>query len=427
MRIVLINPQVRIWSEPTVPPLGLLYLSSVLRQVGHAVDILDLNGKRSSAEETEARLAGSAYDLYGIGGIITTYASALHLTRTIKKHHASAPVVWGGPLVTSSWKVLVKHNEIDAFVVGEGEKAVLELVRDLELGQLKKTYSGETISNLDDVPLPDRDNLDTHSRYLNAAVGGLNPRKWLDGKAVRNVKVGCIISSRSCPFNCGFCYSKYLGQVYRCRTVKNIVDEIEMLVTKYGVGYIHFCDELSLNKRRALEFCAGLAGRKMKVEWGGGMRLDLLDEAALNTMKEHGLIHLGTGIESFSPRMLKAMNKKLDIRLAKERLKTAKKLLQDMQYTLVIGYPGETEESLEETFQGVAEVGFRPEQAFFATPYPGTALYRYAVEKGFITDESAFLGKLSDHEQGSFPLINFTDLPDEALVAAKKKVESFSR
>ena len=80
---------------------------------------------------------------------------------------------------------------------------------------------------------------------------------------------------------------------------------------------------------------------------------------------------------------------------------------------------------LEETFKGVAEVGFRPEQAFFATPYPGTALYQYSVEKGYITDEAAFLQKLSDHEQGSYPIVNFTDLPDEVLMAAKKKVESF--
>lgn len=423
MRLLLINPLVRVWSEPTVPPLGLLYLSSVLKREGHDAHIFDINGKRCSTEEAEAWLANANYDLYGIGGIVTTYASALQLTHIIKKYHPGAPVVWGGPLTTSSAQVLAQHPQIDALVIGEGEKAILEVVRDLEQGRLKKTYSCLSIDNLDEVPFPDRDNLDTHSRYLKAAVGGLNPRKWLDGKPVKDIRVGCIISSRSCPFNCHFCYSKYLGQGYRSRSVENVVDEIELLVTKYGVQYIHFCDELSLTKKRALEFCSEKARRGIQIQWGGGMRLDILDEPTLAIMREQGLVHIGTGIESFNPRMLKAMNKPLNIDRAKKNLSMAKRMLPDVQYTLIIGYPGETEASLEETFKGVAEVGFPPEQAFFATPYPGTALYRYALENGYITDEAAFLKELSDHEQGSYPIINFSELPDEVLIAAKKRVE----
>jgi len=203
------------------------------------------------------------------------------------------------------------------------------------------------------------------------------------------------------------------------------VSEIEMLIAKYGVGYIHFCDELSLTKDRAHQFCEGLSRKRVGVLWGGAMRLDILDEQTIAAMKEQGLIHIGTGIESFSSRMLKAMNKSMKTDKAKEMLKIAKGILRDVQYSLIVGYPGENEESLEETLRGVAEVGFPPEQAFFATAYPGTRLYEYAIRNGHITDETSYLEILSDHEQGSFPLINFTDLPDGMLTAAKKRLECY--
>lgn len=424
MRIVLINPPIRTWSEPNVPPMGLLYLSSILRKEGYEVDIWDINGQRPSAEEVEARLADADYDVYGIGGIITTYASACRLTETIKKYHPNATVVWGGPLATSSYsRVLASRPDINAFILGEGEKAILDLVNDIKQGRLKRTYSQKLIENLDEVPFPDYENLDTHTKYLGAAVGGLNPRKWLDGKSVYSKRVGCIISARGCPFNCYFCYSNYLGQKYRCRSAANVVDEIDMLTVRYSVEYIHFCDELALTKERGYQFCTEMAKRKVKVLWGGAMRLDLLDEPTLITMKEQGLIHVGTGIESFSPRMLKLMNKNIKIERAKENLQMAKSILRDVQYTLIVGYPGEDEESLNATLRGVAEVGFPPEQAFFATAYPGTELYRYALDKEYIQDEASYLRSLSDHEQGSFPLLNFTNLPEDVLISAKKRLE----
>ena len=407
-----------------MPPMGLLYLSSILRKEGYEVDIWDINGQRPSTEEVEAKLADADYDVYGIGGIVTTYASACWLTEVIKKYHPDATVVWGGPLTTSSYaRVLANRPDIDAFVLGEGDRAILDLVKDIEQGQLKRTYSRDLIDNLDEVSFPDYENLDTHAKYLRAAVGGLNPRKWLDGQPVYNNRVGCIISARGCPFNCYFCYSHYLGRKYRRRSAANVADEIDMLMTRYGVEYIHFCDELAITKERSYQFCSEMSKRKAKVLWGGAMRLDILDEPTLIAMKEQGLIHVGTGIESFSPRILKLMNKNIKIDRAKENLQMAKGIIRDVQYSLIVGYPGEDEESLNTTLRGVAEVGFPPEQAFFATAYPGTELYQYALDRGYIKDEAAYLGNLSDHEQGSFPLINFTGLPEDVLLSAKKSLE----
>ena len=83
LRIMLLNPVIREWSNPNVPPLGLMYLSSVLRALGHYVEIFDINGKRPSKKEIEDYIANSKFDIYGTGGIVTTYAHCDWLSKII--------------------------------------------------------------------------------------------------------------------------------------------------------------------------------------------------------------------------------------------------------------------------------------------------------------------------------------------------------
>lgn len=418
MRVLLINPPIREWAKPNIPPLSLLLLSSMLRGNGYDVDIMDINGHRWGRSEVEKQIAEDEFDVYGIGGLVTTYAYSMWLADLIKQHHPERPVVCGGPLTMANPKILLKH--VDAVVIGEGENASLDVVRDVEKGCLKKTYQSEPIKNLDNLLPPDYENLDTLPVYLEAAVGAYNPRKWIDGKPVKKVRILPLLSGRGCPFNCFFCSSHYLGPGYRIRGIQNIVREAKNLIVNYGVRYFHFCDELTtINKKRTLELCEGLSS--LNVDWGCPVRIDLLDPKQLRKMWDSGCIHIGTGIESFSPKILRFMNKRMDVANAKLNLRIARNMGFDVQYTLILGYPGESKETVVETVKGVKEVGFPPEQVFFPTPYPGSELYKYAVEQGYIKDEEKHLQTLSSHEQRDL-LFNFTNLADEELLNVKEKI-----
>ncbi|MEW6188637.1 MAG: radical SAM protein, partial [Actinomycetota bacterium] len=321
--VLLINPIVREWAEPNCVPSGIMYLSSVLREKGHQVDILDWNGHRYAQSELKeiVKANAGAYDLVGVGGIVTTYKPTKWVTSTIKKYHPHVPVIVGGPLATSVPEILFRDMEIDIVCIGEGELTILDLMDNL--GDLSKVKGlayrdgdeirmnppRELIRDLDSIPFPDYENLDTLEIYLKNPIGYLNRRKWVDGKPVGEIKSVNIVSARGCPFSCNFCYSKYLGSVYRVRSVKNVVDEMEYVIEKFGCGYIHFTDELSFTKQRIHEFCDELKRRGIKVIWGGAFRIDALDRESMERIREAGCRHIGCGIESFSPKILRAMNK----------------------------------------------------------------------------------------------------------------------
>jgi radical SAM superfamily enzyme YgiQ (UPF0313 family) len=387
-------------------------LQPILRNSGYEVDILDINGHRWDSKEVEKRIAASEYDLYGIGGLITTYSYIRRLTTIIRTHHPSKPIICGGPLTTASPSILLKC--VDAVVVGEGECSIIEAVKDAEQGRLKKIYRSEPLADLDKLPFPNYDALDTLPTYLHAAVGAHNPRKWQDGKPIEKVKTLPLLSGRGCPFNCYFCSSHYLGPGYRVRSPLKIAEEAAGLIDRYDVQYFHFMDELT-TLRVSHEFS------KLDVTWGCPARIDVLNHKDMQEMKDAGCIHIGTGIESFSPRVLKAMNKLLNVKNAKANLKLAKEMGFDIQYTLILGYPGENKETIAETVEGVKDVGFPPEQVFFPVPYPITELYKYACSGGFIKNEEEYLLKLSSHEQRDF-LFNFTGLSDEELLDARRKI-----
>lgn len=353
------------------------------------------------------------FDIYGVGGIITTYRYVKWLCDLIKKYHPYSKVVVGGALATTAWRIIAPYLNCDHFIIGEGEYAIQNIV-----GLHDKILFQPVIQNLDELPLPDYENLPTLETYLKNPIGGLNVRKWVDGKPTSNVKNVNIITARGCPYHCYFCTSHYLGRGYRRRSLDKVLEEIELLKARYDVKYIHFTDELTFTTpSQTLSMARELA--KLNILWGAPVRIDLLDEELMKVMSEAGCIHIGMGVESFSKQMLERMNKPMNLNQVKENLKKAQKIIQDVKYTLIIGFPGEDEASLKETLQGVKEVGLKPENVFYATPYPQTWLWEYALREGFIKDEEKFLSNLGEQHELK---VNFTGLKDEELKDWRVKI-----
>jgi radical SAM superfamily enzyme YgiQ (UPF0313 family) len=437
MRVLLINPAIREWSKPNVFPLGLGYIAAVLKESGHKIEVLDINAHRWSKQEVEARIQGSDFDVAGIGGIVTIYRYTKWLIEIIRKHHPDKQIVVGGSVGTSIPHIILDKTQADIVCMGEGEDTAVDLLNIMEAGNdaLKKVDGiwfrqkdgtiarnrpRMSIKNLDELPWPAWD-LFPMDIYLKNPVGAPNRNKWIDGGAENDAPLSMnIYGSRGCPYKCIYCYHDFMGQGYRQRSVDDIVKELRYLHDTYQVPYFHLIDdEFCLKRDYVFDFCKALKKEfDNTITWGCAGRVNLMTERLIATMADAGCVLIGYGIESGSQKMLDVMKKGVKVEQAKEAIRLTKKYLGWADCSFMIGTPGENWETIQETIDFCKDLDLNPEVIFFITPYPGTELYRMAIEQGKIKDEEKYMLNLG--EQGEKIRVNFSELSDEELWRAQE-------
>lgn len=439
MKILLINPPVREWAKPNVFPLGLGYIAAALLKEGHQLEVLDINGYRFSKDVVENKIQEIDFDLVGIGGIITIYKYVKWLVQTLKKYHPSKKIIIGGSVGSSIPKIMLEKNPVDIVCIGEGEETVTDLIKTLEYGEdLSKVkgiwYKGNSgriyqtekrppIKNLDNIPFPAW-NLFPTEIYLKNPVGAPNRNKWVDGSSDNTTPLSInLYATRGCPHQCIYCYHDFMGQQYRHRSPENVVREIEILYERYKVLYFHFIDdEFVFKKDFVYKFCFLMKDLMRKVKqqltWGCAGRVNLMTEDLIATMVDAGCVLIGYGIESGSQEMLDLIKKRVTVEQAKNATSLTKKYLGWADCSFMIGYPGETKETIQETIDFCKELDLVPEVIFFLTPYPGTELYLMALQQGKITDEEEYILGLG--EQGEKVRVNFTNFSDEELISIQE-------
>lgn len=472
-RVCFINPPIREWAKPNCPPMGLLLLSAVLRKNGHDPYIFDINGFRHTDQYVADWISKADFELYGVTGLITQWNYMRWVCDAIKKYHPDAKVVAGGSAVSNSPELFSKRvNSVDAIAVGEGERVILDIVRDLEKGELtgsekcvldtqraleepshveggrdrpyvfqrseylpsKPVYQADLIKDLDDIPIPDYENLESLEVYLKNPVGYRNRRKWIDGRDCDDLTNLCILSTRSCVFSCSFCAFSYLGRAARSMSARRVVDIIEHIHDCFHVDYVHFLDEITFfSKIIALNFCDEMIRRGMNeaVKWGAPCRIDVLDKETIDAMTEAGCLHIGCGIESLSASVLKTMDKYQQLQggvgRVVENLRYARLKIPDVDTSFIIGYPGETRETIRETIgkMKLVDETFTPSCVFYATPYPRTGLWEIATRAGFIGKgedaQTKHIERLG--ENMARMVVNFTDMPLSELKLWKRRME----
>ncbi len=438
MKILLINPVIRGWAKPNVLPLGLAYIAAVLRENGHTVEVLDLNALRWDQATIETCIQDHDYDLAGIGAIVTVYKDVKKLISLLKTYHPDRKVIVGGSVGTSIPHLIMERTQADIVCIGEGEVTALEILTALENGGSMDNVAGiwfkdadrgivknkarKPIKDMDTIPLPAWD-LFPMDIYLVNPVGAPNRNKWVDGESgdefVRSMNVS---ATRGCPYKCIYCYHDFMGQGYRFRSPRNIVAEIEILHEKHGVEYIHFVDdEFCMRKDFVLEFCKLFRERfQDRITWGCTGRVNLVTEPLIKAMVDSGCVLIGYGIESGSQKMLDAMKKGVTVEQAKQAIRLTQKHTDWPGCSFMIGTPGETRETIQETVNFCKEMNLTPEVIFFMTAYPGTELYQTAMAAGKIPDEEAYVLDLG--EQGEKIRINFTDIPDDELYQVQEEM-----
>jgi len=203
---------------------------------------------------------------------------------------------------------------------------------------------------------------------------------------------------------------------YRRRSPEVIAGEIKSLVEKYRVNYIQFADELTFStKKQALQLSEAIIDQNLNVYWTADCRGDLFkddsDLEIIDKLKESGCVMVGYSLESADEEILKAMNKKIKVEQFARQTELLRKAGLATMTSLVIGYPQETPETIKKTMECCIDNRIYPSSGYLL-PQPGSGMYDYAIEHGFIEDEEDYLLMMNDRQDLR---LNMTTMGDEEM------------
>ena len=383
--------------------LGLAYIGSLLSGEGHTVQIYNAdyephdnyadlrkifegyeNYKKILSDlnhpiwkEITEQIASFSPDIVGITMLTGTYKSAENVAIVAKEVDKDIKIVVGGTHPTVLPEEVIKNNSFDYVVRGEGEYTFLDLANERKieeiLGVTYKNKRGKIIHNLDRGFIDDLDVLPFPGRNL-----------YINDK--RHMDYGYVMSGRGCPFECTFCASKKVWkQSVRFRSPKNVVEEVKQVFSTYGTTFFYFVDDtFTMNKKRSKKICELLIEKNLDIQWICDTRVDTIDEELLRVMKKAGCIRLKLGVESGSERVLKMTKKHITKQQVKNAESLAKKLELETTIYLLIGFPTETRDEVQETLDFAKELNPDYYSLSILAPYPGTEIYDDIIKNGFL-------------------------------------------
>lgn len=378
-------------------PFSLLTIAKPLRESG-LVDVVLFDGNQHDAIAWERLLDEYLGRAVCIGVSIMTgggqIGHALELAAAAKKRLFCPPVVFGGPHVNVQPEQTAAHPLVDAVLQGPGQNSMLDYVRSLQ-GRLRRR----------DVP-----GLRTESagRIVQGKVnpprtGNLGAYPWdlldvaqyiRDDPTVASRTLN-YVSSQGCVYNCRFCFELTYKRKYSAMAAKDLVDDVAELHRLYDINGVKFYDaDFFVNLRRAIGFCDGLIERGLDLKWAASINPNDIRKARraklplLERIAESGCSRLLMGVESGNDRVLADVVKKEITR--SEILDVAAEIAGAGilgSYTFIVGFPGETEAEMEDTYSLIEELrGLDPipeTRVHLFAPYPGTPLWDEALAKGF--------------------------------------------
>jgi len=379
-KIALINPNQN--DRYAQPPIGLALIAAFLEENGYSVMILDANALGLQPEQIPSLLAD--INVVGLNAMTPTIGSATAIVRCLKKASPELTVILGGAHATLLPEETLMNNQgIDVIVRGEGENTIIKLLQALEHKQplgdipgISYRENGEVVSTPQNTENIDMDSLPFLAYHL-LPWDKYRPHPP-HGRAYPFVS---IITSRGCPYRCSYCSKPVFGSKFRAQTPQRVVAEVKYYKERFGVGEIAFYDDVfTLDKKRAYEIADGLIKGGVRVHWTCESRVNLVDKELLRHIKEAGCYSIAYGIESASQEILNVLDKDVTLEQIAKAVTISQEVgLQTIGY-FMLGSPGESVETIEETIQFAKDLKLDFAQFAIATPFPGTELYKLYME-----------------------------------------------
>jgi len=390
-------------------PLGLAYIGAVLEKNNFEVEILDcfILGQKNkiaianfvkiglSDEDIETHIRKSQADIIGISNMFTSLVpDSMRVARLAKEVNPECLVVMGGAHATKAYDSVLMDNNIDMVVLGEGEETFLEIAQKFYKKEnlyeidgtatkindkIKCNPPRNPIRNLDELPFPARHLLPMELYFKDQS-------KTTFGFAMR-LPVAVMITSRGCPYNCIFCSTSKVWGKWRPRGIKNVVDEIEVLVKEYGVKEIAFEDDnFIVDKKRVIDICDEILTRKISIRWTvpAGLSTWIIDKITLLKMKKAGCYRVCFPIESGSKETLKFIGKPVNLKKAKQIISFSNRIGLWTIGNFIFGFPDEKPESVNKTLEFAQQSGLDMAIFYVVQPYAGSDLFYIYKKRGLL-------------------------------------------
>lgn len=394
MKFLLVAPPKRgIAGHEENVPIGLGYLATTLRNIGHHPDLQDCIINRWGIEGLLGYIGQTKPDIVGI----TVYSQALRSVKEvldrIKLRYPKIVTMVGGPHPSAvPMHALEYLNNADYGINGEGEIPLRQVMPILEgkPGKLEDVSGliwreGDAVrwnpkveyNNLDELGFP--------------AWDLINLPRYFDSPDFKG-KVTVIHTSRGCPYGCGFCVK--LGRKLRYHSIERLYEQIKHLNEKYGIVHFLLGDEgFPINPKYFKDFCRYVIKRSDDFSYSAacGLRLNVIDNEMCELMKQANFTRMaGIGIEAGSPRVRDLMKKNLPQDTIFRGVKILKKYGFKVAGNFILGYPGETKKEMKESIKLALKL--KLDAASFAPfiPLPGTAATNKLIENGELPKDFDF-------------------------------------
>lgn len=422
MRALLIRPpykRLKGFEELPIFSLGVGYLAAVLEGEGHEAGIY--HGDNSTGlgvgivpdEFTMFRERGESHarylrslgeddhpvwrevrrvigdfspDFVGVSVLTGEVGSALKVSRIAKEVNSSTAVAWGGAHPTFLADDVLGYGGIDFIVRGEGERTIAELCASLEgkgpglrsVRGISFIEDGKTVRNPDRECIGDLDALPVPAAHLVLRPG-----------AYRRMPFVGVMASRGCPWKCAYCSSPlFWKRTVRFRSPGRVIEEVRYLTRTFNTRIVNFLDDnFTVNREYVTELCERMIEERLNISWLTMTRADILEEPLLKLMKRAGCSGLSIGIESGSDRMLKIIEKRVDLRQIGEAYELMYRNGITAGANFIIGFPEETLDDISRTFSLMRSL--RTPSIIFNIfePLPGSPLMERCAELGLVPEK----------------------------------------
>ena len=400
--------------------MGLGYIASALRNAGHAITVYNQDVYHYPESHLVDYLSQNDFDAIAVSviGGYYQYQKLLKISNAINSVPNHPYYILGGHGPSPEPEYFLQKTNADAIVIGEGEISTVNLLGALKNNKDLSSVKGiayrnngtvfinepqELIKNIDSIPHPAWD---------------LFPMDYYtllrEPKIKNSERTFQVLSGRGCTFNCNFCYRMDKG--FRPRSAESIIEEIKILKEKYTISYIEFTDDLFMSSpKRTKELCNTLIKADLNIRWNCNGRLNYAIPDVLKLMKKAGCVFINYGIESMDDTILKNMNKKLTKKQIIDGIEATLAEGISPGYNIIFGNIGENADTLRAGVDFLLKYDDHSQLRTIrpVTPYPGSPLYYYAIEKGLLKDVEDFY--VNKHLNSDLLSVNFTDLSDDEV------------
>ena len=419
MKIILVNTPFQRMTEimgnssvfvsPKMPS-GLLYIASYISKQGiKNVEVIDAYKEGISVNDLTQSIIDKRPDIVGITCLTSNAGETYEIGKRLKIDSPGTKIVLGNIHADNFPNFYLKSMAADIIVHGEGERTFYNIIRAIENnlpldsvtgityvnGTGEPVYKGpnEPINDLDSIPSPYEFDFPYEKYFIPEGHCALT-------------------SSRGCVNNCNFCVVHKNGS-FRYHSPERVIDEIKCVYQRYGVTSFAFYDPLFIaSKKRTYALCEMINKLDFKIKFTGEGHVNVVDHELLKALKGAGCYQLAYGIESGNQHILNIANKKIRLERVKDALQMTKDAGISTYGMFIIGLPGETKKTFEQTLKFAKSLPLDDEQFSIFTPYPGSAFYYDFINKKILRDNFETDQEALDYWERFLPYISFSKNKD---------------